>query len=187
VAFPIGTNIPVRVEDSLRLAGEPKTLGALLAARAAARLAQSGFDNLIYDDFIDSPQIDPAEDEPIRYGDRGMVALNYIGYVHTTTTALGTTPELARLDFDTWWIDYQTDPNTGRLQRMLTDVTNHTFPSGPLGNVYLGGDFGAGPYTVNQGEVTAIPLYAQGSTFSLQMKNYDSAQWLYSGGWALMY
>jgi hypothetical protein len=70
---------------------------------------------------------------------------------------------------------------------MLTDVTNHPFSSGPIGNIYLEPDFGPGPFSVNPGEVTPIPLYAQGNTINLQLKNYDSARWLYSGGWALMY
>lgn len=181
---PLFGTYVIRVSDSLQIV-QPTDVNDLLTKKHQAMLAFfAGFTRLVYDDFLNTLDIDFAH-VPTKgsFGDRGVVALFPLtGEVQSVTIPLvGPAPAQAFLTWESFnYID--TDPVDGRVGRTYNEI-----PSVPMNvTAQVTFDNGVSWFPVTDQTILNIPLLSRGLNFKVRFNNPSAAR-VNLGEWALIY
>lgn len=182
-ASPVNGAILIRVPDGVSVVN-PLDLGDLLTKKYQGLLAlYAGFPNIAYDDLLDATGINYATVSLSgTFGERGTVQMETFATLDTLPVALAGPPVTQCV---VTWENYaitQTDPASGRVSRVYTDV-----PATP-GNMtcQVSVDGGATFTTTLDGGVATIPLASQGNSLVLRFINQAAGR-LGLGSWAVIY
>lgn len=181
----LNSNFIVRIPTGVAI-DNPADLNELLTNKYVGQLAFfTGFANIIFDDLLDTADINAATSLAVQLGERSTNSVHPSGILESDPIALGGTPVQAII---AWEVFDVIDTDTGASATDPTARIDRTYreQSGALLTVDVSFNNGSTYNTVNDGSLFLIALVDQGSQFIIRFTNPGSTK-LWVGSWAVIF
>lgn len=181
----LNSNFIIRIPTGVAI-DNPADLNELITNKYVGQLAfYTGFANTIFDDLLDTVDINAGASTSVQLGDRSTISVHPAGILESDPIALGGTPTQALV---TWEVFAVLDTDTGATATNPTARIDRTYQeqSGSVLTVDVSFNNGSTFNTVNDGSLFLIAPIDQGNQFIIRFTNSGSdKRWV--GSWAVIF